>query len=323
MNTFASFVAQSLRSAAGALALTTLLAASVAAHTPERAANLLGHVLDEMTGRPIVGASVELESMSTNRLTSALGSFAFTDVPLGVHFLRIEAVGYAERRLQVRLSSDESYETEIHLSQQAIELEGLDVTVIPRKTFNEMRDLDLRLERGTGQFLLRTEMQQRGGNLINLLQGLRGVRVQGGGGTTSGRSVQLRRAAHITSTAPGVNAVAGCFPAIFVDGRRFSRRASLGDEATDLTEFQGSDLEAVEVYSGSSVPAIFGGGDAACGAILIWMRRGPARRDPGNDLPNEKTQAERQARALELSQAGPQVQRRISQPSGPLTTEHP
>jgi len=293
MNTFASFVAQSLRSAAGALALTTLLAASVAAHTPERAANLLGHVLDEMTGRPIVGASVELESMSTNRLTSALGSFAFTDVPLGVHFLRIEAVGYAERRLQVRLSSDESYETEVHLSQQAVELEGLEVTVMNRKTFNEMRDLDLRLERGSGQFLLRTEMAQRGGNLINLLQGLRGVRVHGGGGTTSGRSVQLRRAAHITSSAPGVNTITDCFPAIFVDGRRFSRRASLGDQATDLTEFHGSDLESVEIYSGSSVPAMFGGGAAACGAILIWMRRGPARRSPGNDLPNEETRGER------------------------------
>ena len=38
-----------------------------------------------MTGRPIPGASVELESMSTTRVTSALGSFAFSDVPLGVN----------------------------------------------------------------------------------------------------------------------------------------------------------------------------------------------------------------------------------------------
>ena len=241
-------------------------------------ANLLGYIHDEVTGRAIQGASVLFESMSTSKTTSELGFFTFTDVPIGVHFLRIEALGYAERRVQVRLSDDQSYETEVYLSSEAVELEGLSVEVIPRRTFNELRDLDIRLDRGPGQFILRTEIDQRGGNLISPLQGRRGVRIQGSGGISSGRSVQLRRAQHLTSTAAGQHTIVACYPAVFVDGRRFSRRASLGDQETDLTEFLSSDMDAVEVYSGSSVPAVFGGGDAACGAILVWTRRGPQRR---------------------------------------------
>ena len=155
---------------------------------------------------------------------------------------------------------------------EPVELEGLAVTVIPRRTFNELRDLDIRLSRGAGRFVLRKEIEERGGNLITLIQGMPGVRVQGGGGMMSNRTVVMRRAKHITSPAAGVMAIEACYPAIFVDGRRFSRRASLGDQPIDLTEFLASDMDAVEVYSGTSVPASFGGGDAACGAILIWTK---------------------------------------------------
>jgi carboxypeptidase-like protein len=253
-------------------------ATSAAASTSDFSAHLLGHVRDEVTGRPIKGASVTFESTGASKVTSELGYFTFSNVPLGVHFLSVDALGYAERRVQVRLSTDQAFETDLYLSNEAVELEGLTVEVIPRRTFNELRDLDIRIGRGTGQFILRTEIERRGGNLIDLLRGRRSVRIGGGGGTMTGRSVQLRRAVRLTSIAPGQNTIVNCYPAIFMDGRRYSRRASLGDEETDLTEFISSDLDAVEVYAGSSVPAIFGGGDAACGAILIWTRRGPDRR---------------------------------------------
>ena len=257
--------------------LTALVALVAAAAVPaeERAANLLGYVRDFETGRPITGAAVRLESMNTEKVTNELGFFAFTDVPLGVHSLVIKSLGYEDRRIQVGLTEDKSFETEVLLSRDPILLEGLTVRVIPRRTFNQLRDLDIRLARGFGRFVLRRELEQRGGNLITLIQGMPGVRIQGSGGTMANRTVILRRAAHLTSPAAGVITVESCYPAIFVDGRRFSRRASLGDQPIDLTEFLASDMDAVEVYSGTSVPAAFGGGDAACGAILVWTRRGP------------------------------------------------
>ena len=255
-------------------ALVALLAAG-SVRADERAANLLGYVRDMEAGRPITGASIRLESMNTVRITNELGFFAFTDVPVGVHFIVVESIGREQRRIQVTLNEDKSYETEVLLSTEPVVLEGLTVQVIPRRTFNELRDLDIRLSRGFGRFVLRKELEQRGGNLITLIQGMPGVRVQGSGGTMANRTVVLRRAAHLTSPGAGVISVESCYPAIFVDGRRFSRRASLGDQPIDLTEFLASDMDAVEVYSGASVPASFGGGDAACGAILVWTRRGP------------------------------------------------
>lgn len=259
----------------GILTVLVALLAAGAVPAEERAANLLGYVRGLQTRQPITGASVKLESMNTVRVTNALGFFAFTDVPLGTHELVIESLGHEERRIQVRLSEDKSYETDVELSTEPILLEGLTVRVMPRRTFNELRDLDIRLSRGFGNFVLREELEQRGGNLITLIQGMPGVRVQGSGSTMMDRTVVLRRASHIVSPEPGVNRIEYCYPAIFVDGRRFSRRASLGDQPTDLTEFLASDMDAVEVYGGTSVPAAFGGGDAACGAILIWTRRGP------------------------------------------------
>jgi len=242
-----------------------------------REANLLGYVRALDNQRAIQGATVLLESTNTVAITNELGFFTFTNVPVGVHFLRIEAPGFEERRMQVRLTEDQSYETFIEMGPEPLELQGLRVEVMPRRTFNQLRDLDIRMERGFGDFILREEMEERGGNLMTLIQGRPGVRIQGGGGQMSDRTVVLRRAQHITSSTPGSVELSACYPAVFVDGRRFSRRSSLGDQPTDLTEFLAADMDAVEVYAGSSVPAIIGGGDAACGAILIWSRRGPAR----------------------------------------------
>jgi outer membrane cobalamin receptor len=50
----------------------------------------------------------------------------------------------------------------------------------------------------------------------------------------------------------------------------------VGHNPVDLTAFPVSDIEAVEIYRGATVPGEFGGGDAACGALVVWTRRGGA-----------------------------------------------
>lgn len=259
-----------------------LVAVALLASAPSSAeaqrANLLGRVMDQSTNRPIENVAVRLEGVSGASVTNPLGMFRFSGIRPGMHFISLEALGYEDLRVRIEIPGDESYETWIRLGPDPLELEGLEVSVMPRKLYTDMVDLATRIDRGFGEFLLRGQIEERGGNLVNLIQGLPGVTVTGGGGSLSGRSVILRRARHITSTAPGVHVAEECYPAVFVDGKRFSRRARFGDQATDLTEFQAADLDAVEVYSGASVPAVFGGGDAPCGAVILWTRRGPARR---------------------------------------------
>jgi hypothetical protein len=49
---------------------------------------------------------------------------------------------------------------------------------------------------------------------------------------------------------------------------------------------QGYDIEIVEVYNGAaSIPGIYGGSDASCGVIAVWLRRGndPAPVEPVGD----------------------------------------
>ena len=68
-----------------------------------------------------------------------------------------------------------------------------------------------------------------------------------------------------------------CYPAVYVDGSSWSRpkAGGIGHDPVDFSQFYTMDIEALEIYKGAgSVPGEFGGGDAACGAIIVWTRRG-------------------------------------------------
>lgn len=263
---------------------------TVALSTEQGPSGVFGMVRDVATGRGLEAASVRIKDSDSSVLTNRNGFYSFSDLPQGLYVLEVATIGFQPREVVVRLTGSGAYKVDVDLAVEAIALEGITVTAVPRRLFGDMVDMQRRMELGFGDFVMKEELERRGGSLATALQGKAGVRVVTGSGGFRERYIVLRNGRDL----PGGGARPGdqdgrgqggapttaenfCYPAVYVDGARWSRPRSggVGHDPVDFAEFYTMDLEAVEIYKGAgSVPGEFGGGDAACGAIVVWTRRG-------------------------------------------------
>ena len=257
--------------------------------TEQAQGGVFGLIRDARTGQGIEAADIRVQDTDYRAMTNSNGFFAIPDVRPGLYAVTVGHLAYQDREVVVRIDGGQAYQVDVDLEVDAIPLEGITVSVVPSRLFGDMVDLQRRMEMGFGDFLVRRDLESRGGTLASALQGRLGVRVVTGGNRPGERYVVLRQARDITSIPAseqnGETLDAGpselvqeyCFPAVWVDGHRLSmpRSGGIGHDPVDFSQFLTLDIEAVEVYRGAaSVPGEFGGGDAACGAVVIWTRRG-------------------------------------------------
>lgn len=257
--------------------------------TEQRPSGIFGVIRDAETSRPIEAVEISVQETSLRVVTNSNGFYAIPDVKPGIYVLDVAHIGYSDREIVVRVDGGGAYQVDLTLEVDAIPLEGITVSVLPARLFGDMVDLHRRMEMGFGDFIVRQELEQRGGTLATILQGKSGVTVVTGPSRAGEKFIVLRRAIDLVQRPPdptSADNVSGdippadlqfCFPAVWVDGARWSRPRSggVGHDPIDFTQFVTMDIEAVEIYRGAgSVPGEFGGGDAACGAIVIWTRRG-------------------------------------------------
>lgn len=270
---------------------------SVGLSTEQGASGIFGVIRDAHSGAAIEAAEIVLQDGGGRALTNSNGFYAIPGVEPGLHVVTVSHLAYRTREVVVRVDGGQAYEVGMTLEVDAIPLEGITVTVVPSRLFGDMVDLQRRMELGFGEFVVRRELEERGGTLATILQGRAGARIISGPGRAGERFLVLRDAMDLvqeeqtvvdirTGEAAPIE-VRFCFPAVWVDGRRWSRPrvGGVGHDPVDFTQFVSMDIEAVEVYRGAgSVPGEFGGGDAACGAVIIWTRRGgrTIRGDMGN-----------------------------------------
>ncbi len=264
---------------------------TVVLSTEQGPSGVFGLVTDATSGEPLESAVVSIQDSEVSVLTNRNGFYAFNDLPQGLYVLEVSNLGYRPREVVVRLAGSGAYKVDVDLSVEAIALEGITVTAVPRRLFGDMVDMQRRMELGFGDFVMKEELERRGGSLATALQGRAGVRVVTGAGGFRERYIVLRSGRDLPGS--GARAQGGtenqaqlqalgqaetfCYPAVYVDGSRWSRPKSggVGHDPVDFSEFYTMDLEAVEIYKGAgSVPGEFGGGDAACGAVVVWTRRG-------------------------------------------------
>jgi hypothetical protein len=273
---------------------------NVTLSTEQEESGVFGVIRDAATGEAIEAAEVALRDSGRRVLTNSNGFYAMAGVEPGLHVVTVSHLAYRTREVVVRVDGGQAYEVAVTLEVDAIPLEGITVTVVPTRLFGDMVDLQRRMELGFGEYVLRSELEDRGGTLASILQGRAGVRVVSGPGRAGERFLVLRGAQDLVQAGSATTEtldsgiapaqVQFCFPAVWVDGHRWSqpRVGGVGHDPVDFTQFVTMDIEAVEVYRGSaSVPGEFGGGDAACGAVVIWSRRGgrTVRGDSGGDAP--------------------------------------
>ncbi len=222
-----------------------------------------GRVRDRDSGDPVAGALVSVPELGAETLTSDQGGFALPALPPGTYPLHVEHLAFGTRVDSVTLLPGRSVVLEVQVESRAIPVEPLLVEVTAVESlWLEATGFYRRMHRELGAFITREEIEQRRPVLLSdLFQTVPGMRVDRG-------RVQMTRA-------PGMlMSGGGCDIQYFIDGRSV-------ELATGLDSFMPDDIEAVEVYRGpSETPPEFNMGDAACGAIVLWMRVSYGGRDP-------------------------------------------
>lgn len=226
--------------------------------------DIFGVVRKLGNGDPIVGAEVTIPEVGLSALTNSRGVFTFENVPWGIYMLDVTHLAFADASQAFRLQGGQAHQMEVQMSEVAIELEPLTVSVRPRAWFAGMRGLQDRINLGFGYILDQEDLEVRGASKItDALRGIPGVRIIPLG--AYGSTVQFRGQRNVLAT--------GCQPAFIMDGISFNLDPELG-----LNEFDAMDLQAMEVYrSAAEVPGEFGGLGSNCGALVMWTKRGGGR----------------------------------------------
>ncbi len=230
---------------------------------PSEGGNILGRVLDSRTGAPLTGASVSLREAAREAITNERGVFVLRDVASGPDVLTIESLGYAEQEQVIQVLGGRAQDLEIRLTTEPIELTPMIVEVRPRAWFSDRAGLETRILSGNGVIFTRDQLEELQPRVLgDLMRQVPGAQVRTTGSGYSGTwSVQFRGAANMMNQA--------CNPVIWMDG------VNLGVDPVMFREITGPEIDAVEVYRGAAeVPGEFSGGDARCGVVVIWTRRG-------------------------------------------------
>ncbi len=161
------------------------------------------------------------------------------------------------------MGPDETVELTLRVSRRAVELDPVTVEgEAERFRPALLRGFYERKERGWGQFITREDIEQRNPDtfttMLRMVPGWRVVPHERGGRYYTVRGVGYK----------------GCPPTFYLDGIKLGPIDSVTSLGVDIFVFP-SELEAVELYRVSELPAEFGGSDAGCGVIAAWTRRSP------------------------------------------------
>lgn len=222
---------------------------------PGEFAVLAGRVLSATTAEPIEGAVVSLRRARVGAITDAAGEFRIPRAVAGEDTVAVRYLGEEVSAVTLGLEPGATTRVVFLLSPDAIRLADLEVTV-EREATGILSGFERRREKGIGHFIGPEEIEERSPrHTSDLLRRIPGVRV--GPSRTGGR-------AYVTLGRTGRR----CVPVVFLDG--------IHARGMEVDEVPTTNLEALEIYRGpAEIPAEFANqAPAACGAILVWTRRG-------------------------------------------------
>jgi hypothetical protein len=202
----------------------------------------------------VIGADVqllELGAATRTFTTDSLGHFLITHLTSRAVTLRVRALGYAPKQVEIRIQAEDGRAgVIISLEPSVTKLAGMSVN---DTTDDPDRKLaDFRARKGTNHFAHFVDEEEidlrKPAFISEMLRPVPGVTVTPNG--RFGNIVRLR----------------GCSPLVWVDGVRMP-----GAQLDDLVS--ASDVAAIEVYNSfAGIPARYFDRTATCGTILVWIK---------------------------------------------------
>jgi uncharacterized protein YndB with AHSA1/START domain len=254
--------------------------------------DLVGLLLDALTGVPVPQAVIQLRGTSFQGVTGSDGSFAFHDLLPGAYTLEVRHLGYPLTAREVQVPRGKSVRTELRVAPQVIELE--EIEVVARTPAEEViRTTPFRRYVMAGETLALEE--ERGARLVEVLsRGMTGLRVREhyGQGFSALCIETTRRIQRLdfADTVPDFlrstrdpGGVACAMVQVVVDGARLTD----GDGAhvsTFLRSFPIAEVESVEYLPPTHATLQYGiGGNVANGVLVIYTRGKGPYRSPDRD----------------------------------------
>jgi hypothetical protein len=238
----------------GALLFGSLLLAPA----PALAQTVLGTVVEEDTGSPVVGARAEMvgadATMVARTETDQFGRFLLRVPRSGTFTLRLTHPFFTTvESAGVSVGPDETIEVSMRMARGAIPLDPIIVTA--RRTGRLAGFHQRREQTGFGRFMVRSEIQRRpAARTTDLLRDMPEIRIIRRGMEDNQITMRLGQ----------------CVPSIFIDGMPVRQGPGSGLDRL----LRPDALEGIEVYSGSAgVPAQFVVSDG-CGVVAFWTRSG-------------------------------------------------
>ncbi len=233
-----------------------------------------GTAVNHNSTEPIVGATIELRTTSRRTkvvatgVTDEAGHFSLGTAAPGTYRLHGERIGFqtVDSSPFELLPGAMELDVVLELDIKAVLLAPLTiVSARPARFPGHLAEFYDRMREwgphglGMGIFIQGADVR-RAAKLTNVLRTVRGIMVEGTGGT--GAQVVMR-GPHTFGQAKRGGLGSRCVPAFFVDGVKID-----GIENVDQLVPVG-DIAAVEVYPGTNAPAQFQRGQL-CGAIAVW-----------------------------------------------------
>lgn len=222
-------------------------------------ATLQGAVVDDDTGLPIEGVTVQLEAVTHSVKTDEKGRFQFVTGQKLPFTLLLSYVGYARQRIVVNTSP-----TVIRLKRSA---EDLDEVVVVGYTTVEKKNLIGSIEK----VALKDVSSIPTGSFDAQLQGkVAGVQVATNTGVPGeALNIRLRGATSINANNNPLYVIDG----VFVNSESLQTINTGGKATSPIADLNPSDIEFVEVLKDAEATALYGS-RGANGVILITTKRG-------------------------------------------------
>jgi hypothetical protein len=230
---------------------TTVDSSTIAAPRP---ATLIGHVTDSI-GAGIPGAEIAiLKTGRVQAITGDSGEFRLTGLPSGTVVFSVRRIGYQPATFTAVLKPGITHRTQFPLTVTAAPLPAVAVADTT-PTSHWLDAFQMRRSTDRGVFITRQDIVKKNArNGVDVVRGVPGIRVSGGGGINGNRVTMTRG-----------NGWRTCVPTMYIHGMPYSGT---------LDDFVADDLEALEVYVGISEipPELDKNGKGICGAIVVWTR---------------------------------------------------
>ncbi|MCF0255283.1 MAG: SusC/RagA family TonB-linked outer membrane protein [Bacteroides heparinolyticus] len=235
-------------------------------YTTQQARKITGRVVD-VSGEPIIGASVLVKGSGTGAVTDIDGNFTVS-APVG-STLEISFIGY--KAVTVKVTNTSSYAITLQDDSQALD----EVVVTAMGIKKDRKSLGYAIADVNADELMRNKSV----NPINSLAGkIAGVNItQGGGAAGTGSQIILRGGTSLERDNQPVFVVDGVIydnSTTVVGNSAFDGSLSTAStQANRVMDINPEDIENMSVLKGSAAAALYGS-RAAAGVIIITTKKG-------------------------------------------------